>query len=60
MEEHLTAENTEVMDHIRARELLRMEDSKNLGNFGTDVINGLVPNVQRGELTLIKAMPLAQ
>lgn len=60
MEESLAAENTQVMDHIRARELLRMEDSKHIGNFSTDVINGLVPNIQRGELTLFKAVPLAR
>ncbi|KAL8896116.1 MAG: hypothetical protein Q9207_007870 [Kuettlingeria erythrocarpa] len=43
------AEEQRVLDHILARHLLRMDDSKNIGSFTTDVIHGLRPNLERAE-----------
>lgn len=60
MQDGLSAEENRVMDYIRARQLLRTEDSMHIDNFSTDVINGLAPNVKRGKLTLVKAVPLAK
>ncbi|CAF9915736.1 MAG: hypothetical protein HETSPECPRED_002570 [Heterodermia speciosa] len=60
MKENLSVEEQRVMNYIRARQALRTEDSMHIDNFSTDVINGLAPNMRRGQLTLIKAVPLAR
>ncbi|RAL12971.1 NAD(P)/FAD-dependent oxidoreductase [Aspergillus homomorphus CBS 101889] len=43
-------------DEIRhhARKLLRTEDSLNIDSFSTDEINGFVPNLEQGNLGLVK------
>lgn len=54
----LTDEEVKVMNYIRARQLLRTEDTMHLEHFSTDVIDGLAPVVERGRLTLTEAVPL--
>ncbi|KAL8632016.1 hypothetical protein Q9189_002281 [Teloschistes chrysophthalmus] len=51
----LDPEEQRVMDYIRARQLLRTEDTMHIGNFATDVIDGLAPRLERGRLTLVDA-----
>ena len=58
MKETLSGEEQRVMDYIRARQVLRTEDTMHIDNFSTDVINGLAPDLRRGKLTLVKAVPL--
>lgn len=50
----LSPQEQKVVNHIRARQMMRTEDTINLNSFGTDSINGLVPNLQKGALGLIK------
>lgn len=47
------------MNYIRARQLMRTEDTMHMEHFSTDVIDGLAPVVERGALTLREATPLA-
>lgn len=54
----LSDEEVRVLQYIRARQLLRMEDTMHLQGFSTDVIDGLAPVLERGFLTLQEAMPL--
>ncbi|KAI4120885.1 MAG: hypothetical protein LQ338_006702 [Usnochroma carphineum] len=49
-------EEQRVLDHMLARGMLRVEDSRNFGSFTTDIINGLKPNLERGNLTLSKVV----
>ena len=37
--------------------MLRSEDWLNVNNFGVDVIDGYRPQIQRGSLTLTRALP---
>ena len=59
VQQALSEEEVRVMKYIRARQLLRTEDTMHIEYFSTDVIDGLAPHVQRGCLTLRKAVPLA-
>lgn len=56
----LSPEQMRIMHTIRARQMLRSEDTLNIDNFGTDVINGLSPNLVRGDLGLVEARKIAQ
>ena len=58
VQQALSEEEVRVMNYIRARQLLRTEDTMHIENFSTDVIDGLAPHVQRGCLTLRKAVPM--
>ncbi|KAL8954678.1 MAG: hypothetical protein Q9193_007142, partial [Seirophora villosa] len=58
VKQNLSEEEVRVMNYIRARQALRTEDSMNIERFSMDVIDGLAPNVERGNLTLKKATPL--
>lgn len=51
--EKLTDDELQILNHIRAKQMLRMEDSFNLNHFGSDAINGLAPNLRRGNLGLV-------
>ncbi|KAI1372125.1 hypothetical protein F4677DRAFT_274912 [Hypoxylon crocopeplum] len=50
----LSPEQMRIMHAIRARQMLRSEDTLNIDNFGTDVIDGLSPNLVTGALGLVK------
>ena len=56
----LDPEDKRALDYIRARQIMRTEDSMHIGNFSTDVIDGLTPHLERGNLTLLKAVPKAE
>lgn len=48
----LSPEQLRAVKHIRARQMMRTEDTMNMNSFGTDAIGGLVPNLARGNLGL--------
>lgn len=50
----LSPEQVRAVNHIRARRMMRTEDTINMESFGTDAIDGYVPNVVRGALGLKK------
>lgn len=54
LSEKLTEDEIRVLHSIRARRMLRTEDTLNLNNFRKDVIGGFMPNVERGSLGLVK------
>jgi flavine halogenase len=49
----LSPEQMRIMHTIRARQMLRSEDTLNMDNFGTDVIDNLSPNLVTGSLGLV-------
>ena len=51
--EKLTEDELKILNHIRAKQMLRFEDGLNLNHFGSDAIDGLIPNLKRGSLTLV-------
>lgn len=55
LEKTLSPEELRIMDTIRARRMIRAEDSMNIDNFSVDVVNGMAPNLVKGRLGLIKA-----
>ncbi|KAI4259133.1 MAG: hypothetical protein L6R42_004743 [Xanthoria sp. 1 TBL-2021] len=59
VKQNLSEEEVRVMNYIRARQLMRTEDTMHIEHFSTDVIDGLAPLVERGRLTLKEATPLA-
>ncbi|PSR83576.1 hypothetical protein BD289DRAFT_410629 [Coniella lustricola] len=50
----LSDEQKKAVDHIRARSLMRTEDTINIDSFGADDISGYVPVLVRGSLGLRK------
>lgn len=50
--ENLNEEETRIMKHIRARQMMKTEDTMNIDNFSTDTILGLGPVLKRGSLGL--------
>ncbi|KAM7212110.1 hypothetical protein V8F06_012510 [Rhypophila decipiens] len=48
----LTEEELTILRTIRARQMMRTEDTLNMDNFSKDVIEGLVPRLKLGELGL--------
>jgi hypothetical protein len=52
-------EEQRVLKSIRARQMLRIEDTLHIGNFSADAIDGFAPKLKRGSLGLVKAMPIA-
>ncbi|KAK4112268.1 FAD/NAD(P)-binding domain-containing protein [Canariomyces notabilis] len=50
----LSPEQERAVKHIRARKMMRTEDTINMNSFGTDAIAGYVPIVVRGALGLKK------
>jgi flavine halogenase len=53
--EKFTPEELEILNSIRAKQMLRMEDTFNLNHFGKDSIEGFAPNLVRGSLGLVPA-----
>jgi hypothetical protein len=52
--EKLSEDELRVLDAIRARRLLRTEDTLNLDNFRKDAIGGFMPNLKHGKLGLVE------
>jgi hypothetical protein len=52
--EQLSEDELKVLKSIRARQMLRTEDTINIDNFSADAIDGMVPVLKRGELGLVK------
>ncbi|KAK8137274.1 FAD/NAD(P)-binding domain-containing protein [Apiospora sp. TS-2023a] len=48
----LTQDQIDALDHVRARKMMRTEDTMNIDSFGTDAIGNLVPRLVRGSLGL--------
>jgi len=57
-EANFTEEEERVLKTIRARQMLR-KDGLNIDTFSADIIGGFVPNLKRGSLGLVKAIPTA-
>ena len=55
--EGLSPDEMKILNTIRARQMLRREDTLSIDNFTNDAINGWVPQVERGSLSLRKAVP---
>lgn len=51
----LTEDEINILNAIRARQMLRSEDTMNIENFSFDTIDGLAPNLKRGSLGLVPA-----
>lgn len=54
LEASMSPEEVRIMHQIRARQMLRSEDTVNIDTFSVDTIRGLTVNLQRGSLGLIK------
>lgn len=52
LQKSLSPEEIQTLNGIRARQMVRMEDTLRIDNFGNDVIDGMKPNLQRGALGL--------
>lgn len=50
--EKFTEEEIKILNHIRARQMLRIEDQFHVNNFEKDAIAGYVPNLKKGSLGL--------
>ncbi|KAK8116963.1 FAD/NAD(P)-binding domain-containing protein [Apiospora kogelbergensis] len=48
----LTQDQIDALDHVRARKMMRTEDTMNIDSFGTDAIGNLAPRLVRGSLGL--------
>ncbi|KAL9623323.1 MAG: hypothetical protein Q9160_002430 [Pyrenula sp. 1 TL-2023] len=53
--EKLTPDELAILNTIRARQMLRTEDTLNIQNFSKNVVQGLRPRLERGQLGLVKA-----
>ncbi|KAK2811574.1 hypothetical protein FQN49_008443 [Arthroderma sp. PD_2] len=53
----LSADEKRTLNTIQARQIIRSEDTMNIDNFSVDVIDGMVPNLQRGSLGLVRYVP---
>lgn len=51
--EKLSEDELKILNHIRAKQMLRFEDTLNLNHYGADAIDGLVPNLKTGKLSLV-------
>ncbi|KAI1141345.1 FAD/NAD(P)-binding domain-containing protein [Hypoxylon sp. FL0543] len=58
IQKSLTPEESRILDVLRGRRMIRAEDSINLVNLTLDSIDGLVPNLERGKLGLVKGKPV--
>ena len=52
--EGLSPDELKILNTIRARRMMRMEDVMHIDNFGVDAIDGHVPRMQRGNLGLVR------
>ena len=48
----LSEEEMRVLKHVKAREMMRTEDTMNISGFRTDIIDGLRARLERGNLGL--------
>lgn len=55
LEANLSPNEMRILTTIRARQMVRSEDTLNLENFSVDSFDGLAPNMIRGDLGLVKA-----
>lgn len=55
-DENLSKEEERVLKHINARKMMRTEETINITSFSTDVINGLRPRLEAGNLGLAIAV----
>ena len=55
--EGLSPDEMKILNTIRARQMLRREDTLSIDNFTNDAINGYIPVVARGDLGLEKVVP---
>lgn len=53
LEAALTPDELRILNAIRARQMIRSEDTMNIENFSFDTIDGLAPNMKRGSLGLV-------
>lgn len=51
--EKLSEEELKILNHIRAKQMLRFDDSFNVQHFGSDAIDGFAPNLKTGSLGLV-------
>ncbi|KAI4178786.1 MAG: hypothetical protein L6R41_008209 [Letrouitia leprolyta] len=54
LEANLDEDETKILNAIRARQMLKAEDTMNLGHVAADVIDGRRINLVRGELGLVE------
>ncbi|MCJ1246514.1 hypothetical protein MMC30_003722 [Trapelia coarctata] len=59
LEANLSPDEMRILTTIRARQMVRSEDTMNLNNFSVDSIDGMAPNMKRGDLGLVKATAIA-
>ena len=52
--EGLSQDEMRILNTIRARQMLRREDTLNIDSFSNDAIHGFVPIVKQGSLSLLK------
>ncbi|KAJ5381789.1 uncharacterized protein N7496_004217 [Penicillium cataractarum] len=55
LESSMSPQELHIMNTVRAREMLRSEDTINIDTFSCDTIGGLTVNLQQGQLTLVKS-----
>ncbi|KAI1799889.1 FAD/NAD(P)-binding domain-containing protein [Daldinia bambusicola] len=58
IEKSLTPEESQILNILRGRRMLRNEDSISLVNFTLDSIDGLAPRMEQGKLGLVEAAPV--
>ncbi|KJK66575.1 Tryptophan halogenase [Aspergillus parasiticus SU-1] len=56
----LSADERRTLTTIQARQIIRSEDQMNIDNFTIDVIDGMVPRLERRSLGLARFVPKAQ
>lgn len=54
LESSMSPQELHIMNTVRAREMLRSEDTINIDTFSCDTIGGLTVNLQQGHLGLVK------
>lgn len=57
LRESLDDEEKRVLDFIRARRIIKTEETLDIDHFTTNIIDGKAPHLERGKLTLIDAKP---
>lgn len=55
LESSLNPNEMRILNIIRARQMLRAEDIINMENFRVDTIDGMAPNLVKGDLGLVEA-----
>lgn len=60
LEAYLSPEETRILNTVRAREMVRSEDTINIDTFTSDTIDGRAVNMVHGSLGLISAQEAAK